>query len=59
MLDVLWIQKGKAREIILVKIHHKHLVSGGQVNCLAGKLAVKVGDIFSMALLKRGTLIMV
>jgi hypothetical protein len=50
VLYVLRIQEGKAREIILIQVHHEHLVCGGEVNCFTGKLTVKVGHIFSVTL---------
>ena len=50
MLDKLWIEIGEAGKVILVKIHHEHFVRGGQIHGLAGKLAVKVGNVLAMPL---------
>jgi len=48
MLDELWVEEGEPGKLILVKVHHEELVRGCQLRALAGKLSVKVRDVFSM-----------
>ena len=50
MLYEFWVEKGEACELILVQIHHEQLVRGGQLRALTRELAVKVGNIFPVAL---------
>jgi len=50
MLDELWVEEGEPGKLILVKVHHEELVRGCQLRALAGKLSVKVRDVFSMPL---------
>ena len=43
-------QLGHVQHLHLVKVHHEELVRGCQLRALAGKLSVKVRDVFSMPL---------
>ena len=50
MLNKLRVEEGKASELILIKIHHEQLVSGGEVCALAGELPVKVRHVLPVFL---------
>ena len=50
MLDELRVKEGKSSKLILVKVHHEQLVSGGELRALAGELSVKVGNILPVFL---------
>lgn len=50
MLDVLRVQEGEPGELVLVEVHHKELVGGGEVRLLGGELLVEVADVLAVAL---------
>ena len=55
MLHKFWIEEGESGKLVLIEVHHEELVRGRQLGLLGGELAVEVGDVFPVALQKRGT----
>ena len=55
VLHKFWIEEGESGKLVLVEVHHEELVGGRQLRLLGGELAVKVGDVFPVALQERGT----
>ena len=53
MLNKLWVEEGESGKLVLVEVHHEELVGGRQLGLLGGELAVKVGDVFPVALQER------
>ena len=54
VLHKFWIEEGESGKLVLVEVHHEELVGGRQLRLLGGELAVKVGDVFPVALQERG-----
>ena len=53
MLNKLRVEEGESGKLVLVEVHHEELVGGRQLGLLGGELAVKVGDVFPVALQER------
>jgi len=50
MLNKLWIEKGEAHKLCLVKVHHEEFISGCKIGLLWCELFVKITNIFAMFL---------
>jgi hypothetical protein len=50
MLNKLWIEKGEAHKLRLIKVHHEEFISGCKIGLLGCELFVKITHIFAMFL---------